>query len=187
MSLIGVLDFESTGVDPLEDRIVEVALVVWDTEQRKERLAFERRVNPERPIPAGAVRIHGITDADVMRAQSFKAIAPALVKLVGMLDLLVGHNIERFDAVLLAAECHRVGLPLASAPPVFDTMLQGRWATADGKIPTLGELCFALDVPYDPEQAHGALYDVRVNLQAYLRAVEIGVWDLPAPSMKEAA
>jgi hypothetical protein len=73
-------------------------------------------------------------------------------------------------------------------PEVFDTMLHGRGATDDGKIPTLGELCYALDVPYDKAQAHAALYDVRVNLQAFLRGWKLGHFQVPAlDQMKEAA
>jgi len=191
MILIGCLDFESTGLDVTEDRIVEVGLVLVDALTMHERLAYERRINPGMHIPADAVAIHGITDSDVARAPTFATIAPGLVKVLSAVDLLVGHNIERFDVPLLVHELVRAGVSATRFPPVFDTMLQGRCMTDDGKVPTLGELCYALDVPYDPAQAHGALYDVRVNAQAFLRGWQLGVFEVPAlaglTTMKEKA
>mgnify|MGYP001133969955 CR=1 FL=1 len=177
--LVGCLDFESTGLDVENDRIVEAALVVMDLESGAERLAFEKRINPGVHIPAKAVEVHGITDADVVQAPAFASIAQGFAKLLGSVHLIVGHNIARFDAPLLAHELVRAGVSVPAFPPVFDTMLEGRFATDDGKVPTLGELCFALDTPYDPEQAHAALYDVRVNLQAFRRGWQIGAFKVP--------
>jgi DNA polymerase-3 subunit epsilon len=177
--LIAGLDFESTGVDPEKDRIVEVAIVFMDLESGEEQGRFERRINPGIHIPAKAVAIHGISDADVMGAPSFAEIAPGFVKLLARVDLLIGHNIERFDAPLLVHELVRAGVSPPHFPPVFDTMLHGRGCTDDGKIPRLGELCFALDVPYDLGRAHQATYDVLVNLQAFRRGWQLGVFTVP--------
>lgn len=53
-------------------------------------------------------------------------------------------------------------------------MVQGRWATPMGKYPSLKELCFACDVPYDPEKAHGAEYDVDMMMQSFLFGYKLG-------------
>lgn len=187
MALICCLDTETTGVKPTEDRICEIALVLWDTVTGKERMAFEKRINPQMHIAPGAVKVHGITDADVMGCPDFSTIAPSLANLLGKVDAIVGHNAARFDMVLLVHEMLRVGVTPPELPPVIDTMLDGRWATSDGKIPTLGELCWALDVPYDSDQAHAALYDVRCNLAAYIKAVELGIWEHPEVRQKALA
>jgi DNA polymerase III subunit epsilon len=185
MTLIAGLDLESTGVDPANDRIVEVAVVVMELETGITRMRFERRVNPGQHIPAGAVEIHGISDADVMGAPSFRNMAPGIVALLSRVDLIVAHNGEAFDGPLLVHEIVRSGVSLpATLPPVFDTMLEGRGCTSDGKVPNLGELCYALDVDYDPARAHGALYDVEVLLAAFRRGWELGVFH---PSVLEVA
>jgi DNA polymerase III subunit epsilon len=185
MTLIAGLDLESTGVDPATDRIVEVAVVVMELETGLTRLRFERRVNPGQHIPAGAVEVHGISDADVMGAPDFRSLAPGIVTLLSKVDLIVAHNGEAFDGPLLVHEILRAGVSrMGTLPPVFDTMLAGRGCTSDGKVPTLGELCFALDVDYDPARAHGALYDVEVLLAAFRRGWELGVFALP---VREAA
>ena len=54
------LDLETTGLDPRRDDIVEIAAVPF-VDARPQH-AYVTRVNPERPIPSDASRIHGITD-----------------------------------------------------------------------------------------------------------------------------
>lgn len=179
MTLVGGFDFESTGVDPNEDRIVEVALKVVELETGKTVLSFQRRINPDRHIPEGAVRIHGIADADVVGAPRFKDIAVGFAALMGKVDILVAHNGEQFDLPLLKAELQRAGVEVAHFPPLFDTMLHCRWATIDGKIPSLGELCFALDVDYDTSKAHAAMYDVDVMLDAFRSGWKLGRIQVP--------
>lgn len=187
MTLIAGLDFESTGLDVEKDRIVEIGLVVMDLETGIEKVRFERRVNPGIHIPPKAVAIHGITDGDVAACQPFKAIAPGFVALLERVDMIVGHNVESYDVPLLVNELVRNGVELKGFPLVFDTMLESRWATDNGKVPSLGELCYALDVPYDPALAHGAAYDVSVNLQAYRRGVQLGVYVPPVLTHSRAA
>jgi DNA polymerase III subunit epsilon len=187
MTLIVGLDLESTGTNVETDRIVEVAVVAMELESGDIRLSFERRINPGIHIPANVVEIHGITDADVIRAPAFGAVAGGLIGLLGRADLVVWHNGDFFDGPLLLHEIHRAGMtaPLRF-PPTFDTMLQGRGCTPDGKAPTLGELCFALDVDYDRARAHAALYDIQVMLQAFRRGWQLGVFTLPE-AMRAAA
>jgi DNA polymerase III epsilon subunit-like protein len=69
-----VLDTETTGLSA-SDRIVEIAAI--EVEPRTGRLgpAVHRRVNPGKPIPRAATRIHGIRDADVRDEPPFAALA----------------------------------------------------------------------------------------------------------------
>ena len=56
-------DLETTGTDTRSDRIVEICVVRLNPDGSREEKT--RRINPERPIPAGASAVHGIYDADV--------------------------------------------------------------------------------------------------------------------------
>ncbi len=58
-------------------------------------------------------------------------------------------------------------------------MKNGRWATANGKNPKLGELCWALQVDYDPALAHAAEYDVQKTAECLWRGVDAGLYKLP--------
>lgn len=180
MTIIAGIDTETTGLDTEKDRIVEIGLILMELETGRELYVLDRKVNPGMHIPPKVVEVHGITDADVMGAPTFDRVAPAVVALLARATLVVGHNTDGFDLPLLVNELIRVGVSATAWPASFDTAQHGRGCTDDGKMPTLGELCYALDTPYDPEQAHGAAYDVRVNLQAFRRGWKLGVFQHPA-------
>ena len=104
-----VFDIESTGVNVVHDRIVELCVlrVLPDgTETVK-----TWRVNPGIPIPPAATAIHGISDADVADAPSFAGILPELVPFLQGSDL-AGYNSNKFDIPLLAEELLRAGSDL---------------------------------------------------------------------------
>ena len=60
---LAILDLESTGTDPQNDRIVEISILRLEPDGRHDHRT--RRINPGQPIPQETVAIHGITDADV--------------------------------------------------------------------------------------------------------------------------
>lgn len=179
MPLVGFCDIESTGVRVESDRICEFALVTQDLDTSAVRFKYERKIDPTVNIPAKLTLIHGIGNADVLGCPTFKQVALLLGNLFERLDYVIGHNFEDFDAQMLLHEFIRAGVVLKRFPVIIDTMKLGRGATADGKYPTLNELCWALDIPYDKALAHRALYDVEVNAQAWRRGIEIGVFNKP--------
>lgn len=107
---LAFFDCETTGRFPDRDRIVEIAYVVALPDGSRGQL--QTYVNPGLPIPAEATAIHGITDAMVADAPTFKAIAPLLATSFGACDL-AGFNIRRFDVPLLVAEFARAGVPFS--------------------------------------------------------------------------
>ena len=101
-----VVDLETTGQFPNEDRIVEVSGL--KLLPGGERLTFTRRVNPGRPIAADATRVHGIRDADVAGEPTFEQLAPELAAFLEGCDL-AGFNLLGFDLPMLRAEFGRAG------------------------------------------------------------------------------
>lgn len=166
-------DTETTGVDTTKDRIIEIAMIAYEYPSKKPLGKFVRRVNPLQPIDPKAYAVHGISINDLADAPTFEEIAPKIAEILKGVHMLVAHNGNRFDIPLLAAEFDRAGIALPDHLEALDTMYSP-WATEDGKLPKLGELCFALGVDYDPEQAHGAAYDVSVMMQAVFNGVERG-------------
>src|SRR5262245_66084860 len=69
---IAIIDFETTGMNPGVDRVVEVAVVRIDPGESP-RLAFDSLVNPGRPM--ACTEIHGIREEDVRDAPTFAEIA----------------------------------------------------------------------------------------------------------------
>ena len=103
---LACFDLETTGVDVERDRIVQIAVI--RVEPGGERATFKSLVDPERPIPPEATRIHGITDADVRGEPTFSQIRGEVETYLAGADL-AGFNSISFDVPLLQAELHRAG------------------------------------------------------------------------------
>jgi DNA polymerase-3 subunit epsilon len=65
---IAVVDFETTGLTPGFDRVIEISIFKLEP-GKNPNLAFDTLVNPRRPV--SATEIHGITDKDVANASTF--------------------------------------------------------------------------------------------------------------------
>jgi len=108
-----VFDLETTGLDPMTDRIVELGCVKLLPAGGAAAGAPQRelktwRINPGRPIVPAATAIHGITDADVERCPTFDALASEIHAYFAGCDLS-GFHVEGFDLPLMAQEFERVG------------------------------------------------------------------------------
>lgn len=103
------LDLETTGINIVTDRIVEIALVKVNVDGSEEER--QMRINPEMPIPPEASAIHGIYDEDVKDAPTFKEVAKSLAQFLEGCDL-AGFNSNRFDIPLLAEEFLRAGVDI---------------------------------------------------------------------------
>jgi len=108
MKPIVMLDLETTGLSTSQDRIVEIGLVKRLADGTIEE--FSCLVNPELPIPQLASDIHSITDDMVSDQKPFSEIAAKAIEFIGDSDL-GGHNLVRYDLVLLQNELKRVGKP----------------------------------------------------------------------------
>ena len=102
-------DLETTGINIVSDRIVEISyLKVMPNGDEESKT---RRINPEMPIPPQSTAVHGITDEDVKDAPTFKSIAKSLAAQLEGCDL-AGYNSNRFDIPLLAEEFLRADVDL---------------------------------------------------------------------------
>lgn len=182
--VIAFADIETTGLEQHKGhRIIELGIGVWryspDTgARRKLGKTWLQRIDPKRDIDPGAQAVHGISLADLRGCPVWEDVAPNLHKVLKSTDVFIAHNAE-FDAPFIALELARAGFPVPSFQ-IFCTMQNGRAATSMGKVPNLGELCWTMDVDYDPDAAHAADYDVECMEQAYWRGVERGLFGCPA-------
>ncbi len=101
------LDLETTGINIVTDRIVEIAFLKVNIDGTEEEKLL--RINPERHIPEETSKIHGIYDEDVKNAPTFKEVAKTLAQFIEGCDL-GGFNSNRFDIPLLAEEFLRADI-----------------------------------------------------------------------------
>lgn len=146
---IAVIDFETTGLAPGLDRVVEVSVVRHDPAEGS-RVVLDTLVNPRRPI--ADTEIHGITDSDVADAPTFNEIAGDLVRALS--DCPVAAYNVYFDIKFLASELQQVGLDVL--PPHFCLMYL-RPMLGIGPRCTLEEACQEHDISYAP--VHAAAQD----------------------------
>lgn len=99
-------DLETTGIDVVNDRIVEISYVKVMPDGTETAKNF--RVNPEMHIPEAASAVHGIFDDDVKDCPTIKELAPTIIADFENCDL-AGFNSNHFDIPMLVEEMMRVG------------------------------------------------------------------------------
>lgn len=104
-----IFDLETTGINILKDRIVEISIIKVSPGHEDEPEIKTRRINPEMHIPEEATAVHHISDEDVKDQPTFKQIAHSLADYLRGCDI-AGFNSNRFDIPMLDEEFHRVGV-----------------------------------------------------------------------------
>ena len=94
-------DLETTGINITNDRIVEIAILKLNPDEKIEKKVW--LVNPEMLIPKEVSEIHGITNDKVADAPTFKEISKTIYNFIKGSDL-AGYNSDRFDIPLLMEE-----------------------------------------------------------------------------------
>jgi len=97
MSSIIAVDTETTGLNPDEDKIIEIGAVKFNG--RRVEDAWSTLVNPRRPIPAFISQLTGITNAMVRNAPLLPDVMGDFMAFTGDAPV-VGHNIS-FDLTFL--------------------------------------------------------------------------------------
>lgn len=92
-----VFDLETTGLDLVKDRIIQISYIKVYPDGKEER--SNQFVNPERSIPQEVVDITGITDADVANAPTFKMLATDLA------NKFQGCDFAGFNSTILTCLC----------------------------------------------------------------------------------
>lgn len=125
--LVG-LDFETTGVDPVNDLPVQVALVWCDGRGGRQSACF--LVDPEVEIPEGAYEVHGISTARARaEGRSLEATAHYLYRQLSKAASegvpVVAMNAS-FDVTIAECLFSRVGLPSLEWRAVIDPLVIDR-------------------------------------------------------------
>ncbi|WP_405175826.1 3'-5' exonuclease [Paenibacillus sp. FSL H8-0261] len=99
-----IFDFETTGLDPHRDRIIEVALIRIREGKTIGNLSY--LINPKMDIPKKISDLTGITNNEVIYCPTIEQIFPWLMSIIGD-SLLVAHN-ALFDLSFLEENNKRI-------------------------------------------------------------------------------
>ena len=100
-------DLETTGVNAIHDRIVEISYIKVFPDGNEESKTL--RINPERHIPEQSSAIHGIYDEDVKDCPPFKQVERDIAAIFVNSDI-AGFNSNYFDVPMLVEEMLRAGI-----------------------------------------------------------------------------
>ena len=165
-----VVDVEATGLDPLDDRIVEIAVHRLHADGSPDRSYSTVLHNDSGP---GATHVHGLTVGDLAGAPAFPQVAGDIAE---MLDgaVVVAHN-AMFDTAMLTGEFARTGAAPDDLLVLCTLDLARRFGSGHRSL-TLAACAEAEGVPLP--HAHSAEHDARATaelLRRYLdRAKEAG-------------
>ena len=100
-------DLETTGINIVHDRIVEISILKVFPNGNKESKTW--LVNPTIKIPKETIAIHGITNEKVANEPTFDLLHKDILRLIEDCDL-GGYNSNKFDIPLLVEEFLRCGV-----------------------------------------------------------------------------
>ena len=103
-------DVESTGLNVIRDRIVQIAIIKYP-KNGEDPLEFVELINPGIPISPEAMSVHGLTPDILRNKPTFQQIGKQIFDFIGNSDL-AGYNSNRFDVPILMEEFARIGLEL---------------------------------------------------------------------------
>ena len=162
-----VVDTETTGLSPATGhRVIEIGCLELVNHMPTGE-AFHEYLNPERDVPAEAVRIHGLTDEFLSSKPIFEAVADKFLEFVRGAKLII-HTAD-FDLGFLNPELARVAHS-ALTNHVTDTLALARKKYPGGQA-SLDALCRRFNIDNSARTKHGALLDAELLAEVYLELI----------------
>ena len=162
-----VLDTETTGLSANDgDRVVEIGCIELFNHIPTGR-QFHTHINPERDMPEGAFRVHGLSTEFLADKPLFHQVAEKFLDFISDATLVI-HNAP-FDMGFLNMELQRTGRsPLTN--PVIDTVQLARQKHPGARV-GLDALCKHYNIDNSHRTLHGALLDSEILAEVYLELI----------------
>lgn len=155
------LDLETTGLDPVKDKIIEVAVICFNSSSIL--ASMESLIQPCISIPEETIAIHHITNDMVSGKPTIDQVLPALLQMIND-HIIIGHGIG-MDIAFLIQACKQNNIPnTLSRNSSIDTL---RLARLYGQSPTNSLEVLREHFNIKAEGAHRAMNDVIVNIEVF--------------------
>lgn len=163
-----ILDTETTGLSPKEGhRIIEIGCVELINRRLTDK-QFHVYINPERIIDAGAIEVHGITNAFLEDKPLFKEVADDFIDFISGAELVI-HNAP-FDVGFMDHEFSLLNRSIGTTAnfcTIFDSLVYAR-KKHPGQRNSLDALCKRYGIDNSHRDLHGALLDAEILSDVYL-------------------
>jgi DNA polymerase-3 subunit epsilon len=165
-----VFDTETTGLEPSAgDEIISIGAVRIVNGRLLTEEAFDRLVDPRRPLQASSMEIHGIRPEMLVGQPTLETVLPAFHKFCED-TVLVGHNVA-FDMRFLELKERATGIRFTQ--PVLDTLLLS--AVLHGNLGTNEHSLEAIarHVGVTVTERHSALGDATTTGEVFLKMLPL--------------
>jgi DNA polymerase-3 subunit epsilon len=167
-SILSIVDVETTGLRPGEDRIIEIGIIRVAENKVVER--YQQLINPERSLPYFIEQHTGITSDMVATAPTFSEIMPTIKPLLDGC-IFTAHN-AGFDYSFIQSEYRREG-EVYMAPRLCTVQLSRRLFPGHRRH-NLDAIMQRFNIPCPTR--HRALDDAEVVWQ-FLQQLKVGFQD----------
>ncbi len=162
-----VLDLETTGGNPVVEKIIEIGMVKIENCKISEERSF--LINPEKEIPEFVQKLTGIKKQDVEHAPKIEEIIDEIIQFIGEDTILVAHNTS-FDIPFLNGVLKKLGKP-AFDNKVLCTNIMTKYLIPDIMSSNLNYMSQVFNIPHS--QAHRAIEDARATGLLLLKYLDI--------------
>lgn len=157
--IVAALDFETTGLDKDNDRVVELGLVLYSTGHRRALDSVGQLVKSEVAVSPKISKLTGIQQSAIDHfGYGEDSAMSTLVEFVNQAEAVVGHNIRAFDWPFAEKWAKRLGVTLPNVNLV-DTFEDIPGAEPESLITMCAKAGFLLS------DAHSALADAQGSLK----------------------
>ncbi|WP_187262338.1 exonuclease domain-containing protein [Pontibacter beigongshangensis] len=163
--MYAIVDIETTGGQPFQDKITEIAIFIHDGQQIVDK--YTTLINPQRPIPYFITNLTGITDEMVQEAPKFYEVAKEIVQFTEG-KIFVAHNV-RFDYSFLKKEFADLGYTFQRK--TLCTVRLSRSLIPGLPSYSLGKLCKSVDI--ELQQRHRAIGDAEATAKLFDKLLKI--------------
>lgn len=156
-----VIDIETTGLDPTQDEIIEVACLKIINNNLSDQRSYLVKISV--PIPSHITKLTGIDDALIQKeGRKLAHVISDIVEFIGDYPI-IAHNVK-FDLAFIYSACEQLGLPPPSGSTIDTQSLAKKKIrnVMNYKLQTLAESC-----GFSFQRPHRALNDCITTLNLY--------------------
>ena len=163
-----ILDTETTGLDPVNDRIIEVGCVELINEIPSGK-TFHRYYSPGNiQISQGAEDVHGLNNTFLQKYKLFDETVDELLTFLGDSKIII-HN-AAFDLAMINSSLKRVALKEIDNESIICTLVMARRMYPGSKV-NLNALCKRFNISIEGREKHDAMIDCLLLAKVYIELI----------------